>query len=190
MRYSVGRKGWGRAMSSDHASSGNAKQRVRNELKELLVVATYLALFFVSLTTYRKLVLAEYHIGYFEYGWALMESVVLAKVILIGELMHVGDRFRDRPLIVATLWKSLAFGLLVAAFVIVEHSVSALLHHRPVSGEFQFGGGRGDEMLARIQLMLVAFIPFFAFREVDRVLGEGKLFELFFRRRAAGGTGS
>jgi hypothetical protein len=37
--------------------------------------------------------------------------------------------------------------------------------------------------------MAVAFVPFFAFRELGRVLGEGKLVELFFRKpggRAAG----
>jgi len=174
------------------ASKGSVPvgQRVRHEVRELLLIAAYLAAFFVSLTTYRKLVLAEYHIGYFEYGWALMEAIILAKVILIGELLHLGDLFHDRPLIVSTLWKSLAFGLLVAAFVVVEHTVSALLHHRPVAGEFDFRGSRGYEMLARIQLMLVVFIPFFAFREVSSVLAEGKLLELFFRRRmpAAGGA--
>ena len=104
------------------ASKGSVPvgQRVRHEVRELLLIAAYLAAFFVSLTTYRKLVLAEYHIGYFEYGWALMEAIILAKVILIGELLHLGDLFHDRPLIVSTLWKSLAFGLLVAAFVVVE----------------------------------------------------------------------
>ena len=170
-------------MAADGGSEGSVRQRVRHEMKELLLIAAYLAAFFVSLTTYRKLILAEYHIGYFEYGWALMEAVVLAKVILIGELMHIGGRFHDRPLIVSTLWKSLAFGMLVAVFVIVEHTVSALLHHRPVAGEFKFRGGRGYELLARIQLMLVVFIPFFAFREVSSELAGGKLFELFFRRR-------
>jgi hypothetical protein len=45
--------------------------------------------------------------------------------------------------------------------------------------------GRGShEMLANLLVMFVAFIPFFAFKEVGRVLGEGKVWELFFRRRA------
>lgn len=78
------------------------------------------------------------------------------------------------------------FGLLVAVFVVLEHVASALLHHRPVASEFQFTGGQGYEMLARVQLMLVAFVPFFAFREISAVLGEGKLIDLFFRGRGAG----
>lgn len=75
---------------------------------------------------------------------------------------------------------------LAAFFVFLEHVVSALLHHRSVASEFQLTGGQGYEMLARVQLMLVAFVPFFAFREISAVLGEGKLVELFFRRRRDG----
>ena len=173
-------------MSSDPASKGSVKRRLEHEMREYLVIAVYLAAFFVSFTTYRKLVLAEYHVGYFAYGWALMEAMILAKVILIGQALHLGDRFRDRPLIVSTLWKSIVFGLLVAVFVVLEHVVTALLHHRPVASEFQLTGGQGYEMLARVQLMLVAFVPFFAFREISAVLGEGKLLELFFQGRGDG----
>ena len=36
-----------------------------------------------------------------------------------------------------------------------------------------------DELLARTLVVLVAFVPFFAFGEIARVLGEGKLSELF-----------
>jgi len=32
----------------------------------------------------------------------------------------------------------------------------------------------------------VAFVPFFAFREISAVLGEGKLLELFFQGRGDG----
>ena len=45
--------------------------------------------------------------------------------------------------------------------------------------------GRGpNELLANVLVMFVAFIPFFAFKELGRVLGEGRVWELFFRRRA------
>jgi hypothetical protein len=40
-----------------------------------------------------------------------------------------------------------------------------------------------DEMLIRNLVVFSFLIPFFAFWELRRVLGEGKLFDLFFRRR-------
>jgi hypothetical protein len=50
----------------------------------------------------------------------------------------------------------------------------------------QFGTflGKGyHEVLAGSMVVFVAFIPFFAFRELGRVLGEGKIRTLFFRKR-------
>jgi hypothetical protein len=63
--------------------------------------------------------------------------------------------------------------------------VSALLHHRPVASEFQLSGGQGYEMLARIQLMFVVYVPFFAFQELSRQFPEGELLRLFFKGRSS-----
>jgi hypothetical protein len=38
-------------------------------------------------------------------------------------------------------------------------------------------------LLANVLVMFVAFIPFFAFKELGRVLRKGRVWELFFRRR-------
>jgi hypothetical protein len=178
-------------MSSQGAPGGGArkealKQKIKNETREYLLIAAYLACFFVSLTSYRKLVLAEYHIGYFEFGWALLQAMILAKVILIGEALHIGTRFRTAPLIVSTLWKSIVFALFAAVLVMCEHLVHALLHHERVATVFDLSGGRGYEILARFQLMLVAFVPFFAFQEAADALGTGSVFHLFFHRRPGG----
>jgi hypothetical protein len=42
------------------------------------------------------------------------------------------------------------------------------------------------EMLARLQLMFVAFLPLLAYRELGRVLGQERLDALLLRRRPAG----
>ena len=55
------------------------KQRVEHELAEYAAVSGYLAVFLVALVTYRKLVLAEYDIGYSGYGWAVIQALVLGK---------------------------------------------------------------------------------------------------------------
>lgn len=153
-------------------------------------MAGYFAFFLLSLTTYRKLILAEYDIGYFAYGAALVEAMILGKVVLIGEVLHLGRRFDDRPLIVATIWRSLVFAIFAAGLIAAEHVVVALVHGRPVASEFQFSGGHGDEMVARFQLMLVAFVPFFAIRDLARSAGLGELSAVLFRTRKGGGDGA
>jgi hypothetical protein len=153
---------------------------VKHEFEQYLAVAVFLFFFFGSLTTYRRLVLAEYHIGYFEYGWGLVKALILAKVILIGELLHLGKRFESGAIIWSILWKTLVFSLFIFAFAILEHVGAALIHNRPVRGEFLLSGAQGYELLARVQLEVVALIPLFAFKELARVLGEGKVSQLLF----------
>jgi len=166
---------------SDPARKEKIKRVLAHETEQYLVTAAFLGAFFISLTTYRRLVLAEYHIGTFEFGVAVVKALVLAKVVLIGEAMHLGERVRTQPLLLTTLWKTLVFSLFIGAFVIVEHAVAALIHHRPIAAEFNLGSAPGYELLARIQLETVALVPFFAFRELGRILGERELNQLFLR---------
>jgi hypothetical protein len=166
--------------SESQARGRNVRQRVKHELEQYLIVALFLFFFFGSVTTYRRLILAEYHIGYFEYGWALLKAVILAKVILVGELLHLGRRFERGAMVWSILWKTLVFGLFIVAFAVAEHAIAALIHHRPVRDEFQLTGPQGYELLARIQLEIVGLLPLFAFKEMARVLGEGKVSALLF----------
>ncbi|MGZ6077222.1 MAG: hypothetical protein ACXWK6_05395, partial [Myxococcaceae bacterium] len=123
-------------------------------------------------------------------------ALVLAKVILIGEIFHLGKRFEGRRMIWVILGKTLLFGLFILAFALCEHVVSALFHHRAMKDEFTLTRAQGDELLARVQLEVVALLPLFAFKELDRVLGEGKMASLLFgpegqvppRERSAGGN--
>jgi hypothetical protein len=177
-------------MSNDRPTKPGVKQRLERETREYLATAAFFTVFAVSLTTYRKLVLAEYHVGYYAYGWAVVKALILAKVVLIGEAMHLGKRMHDVPLIVSTILQSLVYGILNAIFVLAEHVVKALLHHQPIASELQFSGGQGYEMLARVQLMFVIFIPFFALRELSLEVGEGELFGFFFHRRASRNRGN
>ncbi len=185
----------GAAMPSDSKGHQELKRRVKHDFEQYLLVAVFLFFFFGSLTTYRRLVLAEYHIGYFEYGWGLVKALVLAKVILVGEMLHLGKRLERGPMIWSILGKTLVFGLFIVAFAVLEHVIAALIHDRPLRSEFQLGGPQGYELLARVQLELVALLPLFAFKELARVLGEGKVSELLFghpetappKKRSAGG---
>jgi len=157
------------------------KQRVEHELVEYAAVSGYLAVFLVALVTYRKLVLAEYDIGYSGYGWAVIQALVLGKVILIGEAMHVGRRAAKGPILVAALWMTVAFGFLEVGFSLLEHGVQALLHHRTLREQFLHDGATWLEILARAVLLVVGLFPLFLYRQLDRVLGENRLRRLLFR---------
>jgi hypothetical protein len=164
-------------------ANSSVKQKISREMKEFLIIFLYLGLVIGVFNTYRWLLLAEYHVGYFVYGYGLVEALVLAKVILIGKSLRIGERFSDRPLIVPTLYKTMLFALFVLAFGILEHLITGFLHGKNLSGIFQELISGRYEILTRILMMSVAFIPFFAFGEAMRALGEVKLYDLFFRSR-------
>jgi hypothetical protein len=167
------------------------KQRLRREFIRYWTNFLYLAIFFGAFTWYRRLVLAEYHISYLNYGTAIIEALVLAKVILIGDALGLGREREGRPLIAPTLRKSLVFTVFVGIFGILEHMIGGLLEGKGLLGGLQeLMRISKYELLARCLITFFAFIPFFAFRELRTVLGEGKLFGWFFRGSPTAGSGS
>jgi hypothetical protein len=157
--------------------------RVAAELKKTLGVSLYLALFLGAFTTYRRLLLAEYQISYFRYGYVLFEALVLAKVVVLGSVLRVGERFRHRPLIVPTLYKTLCFSILLLGFTVLEHLIAGWFHGKATSAILNEILDRSRwEILAQVLVKVLALLPLFAVWEISRVLGEVKLGELFFTR--------
>ena len=162
----------------------SAKERALEEFKAYWIITLYLALFLGALTVYRRLILAEFGVAYLNYGFALIEALIIGKIILIGKAFGLGRRFEDGPLIVSTLYKSALFGVFVFLFGILEHVVEGLYHKKDsaaiLDGLTELGM---YELLARVVMLIIAFIPFFAFWEIGRVLGTRKLSALFFSSR-------
>jgi hypothetical protein len=173
-------------MNSESGGRPSLKERAVEELKAFWLIALYLALFLSALTFYRRLILAEFGVTYLHYGIAVVEALIIAKVILIGKALRVGGRSEGSPLIVSVIVKSISFGALVLLFGILEHVVEGLLHKKDWQEILHSLVEVGIyELLARMLMMIVAFIPFFAFWEIGRVIGPRKLSGLFFSKQTA-----
>ena len=162
-------------MNSAHP---NLKQKAKHELREMLELSSYLAFFFFSLAVYDMLLLREYSIDYWKFGFALVNALVITKVIMIGEYAKLGRRHENKSLLVSAFWKALVFGLLVYAFHIVEEAIKRLIQGEPLitsRREIHF-----DQLAARSIVVFCIFIPLFAFREIRRVLGEERFRRLVF----------
>ena len=57
-------------------------QRFFVETRKFALVAAYLFFFFGAFNNYRRLILREYDIEYFQYGISLIEALILGKVVL------------------------------------------------------------------------------------------------------------
>ena len=162
------------------------KERAVEELKAYWVITLYLWLFLGLFTVYRRLVVAESGTVYLHYGVALVEAMVIAKVVLIGKLFGFSRRFEDRALIAPVIYKSILFGLLVMLFGVVEHLVTGWIHKQGLLGGLREIASVGaDELAARALMLIVALVPFFAFWELGRVFGMKRLAAVFFSKADA-----
>jgi hypothetical protein len=167
--------------ATGHAS---LKERALEELKEFWITALYLFVFLGSFTLYRRMVLAEFGITYLNYGVALIEALIIAKVVLIGRALGL-DKLADRggPLILVVIFKSVVFSILVFLFGILEKIAEGLYHKKDWDSILQeLLSVSEHELLARMIMLFVSFIPFFAFWEIGNILGRRKLIEMFFSR--------
>lgn len=166
---------------SDTKPTG-AKQKLVHELRQLVVISLYLFVFFAVFRLYTRLVLEEYQINYFQYGLTLLKSLALAKIILTGEALRLGETSRPRPLLVLTLYYAVVFSAFAFAFEILEHIVLGWFRGKGPGAVLTEILDRGwPHLVAMAVVVFVAFLPFFAFRETGRALGKGKLRDLFLR---------
>jgi hypothetical protein len=169
-----------------HATErASLKQRAVAELKEFWITALYLMVFFGAFTFYRRMVLAQFGVVYLNYGVAIIEALVIAKVVLIGRALGMERHLeRSGPLILSVILKAAVFAFVAILFGVLEKIVEGLLHKKDWSDIMRALLAVGPhELLARTIMLLVSFVPFFAFWELGRVLGRDKLIDIFFSRR-------
>jgi hypothetical protein len=163
------------------------KQKAYHELKEFLVIALYLWVILALFQLYRSLLLREEHISVVAHQWfAVINALALGKVILIAKALHLGDWADDWPLIYRSLFKSAMFTIVLACFKILEDAGLGMYRGKSFQESIaDLGGGTVNGILCVSLIMFVMLIPFFVLTELQGVLGEGKLIQVFFRPRSS-----
>jgi hypothetical protein len=151
------------------------KVRLLEELRQFFVIVAYLWLVFFVLFVHEWLVLAGHNIGFRFYGLATLNALILGKIMLIAENMRFTQRFDNRPLIVPIAYKSIVFAVLLLAAYIVEEIGVGMFHGKTAAESVPvIGGGGPAALLCIAAIMAAALAPFFAFREIARVVGEAE----------------
>jgi hypothetical protein len=170
-----------------NAPKPTLKQRAYHGLKEYLVISLYLWVVFGLFILHESIILDKHHIDFAFHGLALFNALALAKVMLIARELHFADYFKDAPLIVPTLFKSVAFALVLGCFKILEATITGLFRGHSLSTSIaETSSGSLPGILIQMVLLAVLLIPFFGFTELRRVFGEDKLVKVFFTSRHAG----
>ena len=173
-------------MDGEEKKRMNWKDKILHEMAEYLFNVIYLALVFAAFTQYRRFLLAAHDIIYTNYWVALIQALIFGKVIMVGALFRLGRSLEQKPLINPTLYKAVVFTFHVVVFPLFEHPIKGHWQGNTLTGSLTAFLDQGrHELLAGSLVIFVALIPFFAVKELGRVLGEDKIRALFFRKRVA-----
>ncbi len=160
------------------------KERVLDSIKTFIQMFLYLWLVFGLLAIHQSIILSQYQIDYQSHGLAVINALVFAKIMLIAEDLRLGDRFNDKPLIYPVLYKSLLFAIALICFHIVEHVLIGMWHGQKVAESLsEIGANKLRGMVSISVIATVALIPYFALRQLSRVIGKDNFWSLFFRRQ-------
>jgi hypothetical protein len=162
----------------------NWKHKLLHEFTEYWINVVYLALFFGSVVLYRRLILAEHGIIMEDYFAGLVKALVIAKVIMIGTFIRISRKYENKPLIIPTIYKAIVFTLWVMIFDIAEVYITGLIKTTNFAEAFNYLKDRITlPWLGSALVIWVSFIPFFAMKELSRIMGSNRFRGLFFKNR-------
>jgi len=166
---------------------GRLIENVLDEGKKLFWIVIYFCVLIGLFTIFKSLVLNEPHLIYHD-GFVVINAWLLAKVVLIAEYFQVADNLRHKPLVYAIVFKSAVFCVILMCFYIIEEMLVGIWHGKTVAGSFpDIGGGTWKGVFVVSFILFVGLMPFFAYRELARVLGKDELYSVIFKRGATQG---
>ena len=156
--------------------------RLRHEVVEAIPPAVFFFIAFQVIAFTRALMLEQYGIRVSTFVAASIAALVVAKVVLIVDLLPFVNRFPEKPLIYNVAWKTVIY--LIAALLVryIEHLIPFVREYGDLT---QANRHLLDEVVwphfwfVQIWLM-VLFSMYCALREVVRVLGRERVLHMFF----------
>ena len=172
------------------ASSGHsAKDKLLHEAARFGTMFVYLWLVFGLFVLFERTIRGQMGLGYQSQGFALLNALVLAKVMLVAEDLRLDRTLRGLPPAYAAVGEATLFAIVFIVFHVLESLAVGLLHGSTVARSvpaFGQGGFVGSVTVAAI--MFVMLVPYFAFRDIGRALGPGELRRLLFSRPVSAGS--
>jgi len=171
-------------MAQTGVNSESLGEKLGTELREFIILAGYLYVCFTALAFLKASILRAESIEFAPWAFAAIKAVVSAKFMLIGRALHIGDGYKTYPLVVPTLYRSVAFVALVAVLNVLEEIIAGYIRGRTIMESVaELGGGTLAQAIATTVVLLLIFIPYFAFRSLGDIIGDRILVRLYFERR-------
>jgi hypothetical protein len=157
------------------------KALAAEEGRKFFVLFLYLWVLFGVFVLNQDIVLREQGVNVTAQGVAVVNALVLAKVMLLFEHFDPGRWLRRRPLIYPILFEALLLTIVFLIVHVLEKAIGGVFHGKTIADSLpSIGGGGLAGLLSVAVIMFVALVPFFAFRNLSLVLGEDRVRSLLF----------
>jgi hypothetical protein len=162
----------------------NAFTRLKEEIRKVLGVALFFSTGFILIVLADRLITRGSGIEPISFVRAVVGGLIVAKVLLITDLLPFVHAFPEKPIAHNILWKSSIYIAASLVFRYLEPLIKSLFrglglaasHHSAVS-ELMLPRTWATEIW--LAMLLVAYVTV---QELGRVLGKDKLKLLFFGR--------
>lgn len=158
---------------------------MKHELRNYVLLSVYLYVCFSAIVLYKTAILGGAGISYLPFGVPIIKALILAKFILLGQAIRLGDRLGRVRVISIIAHKAVLYLILLVVLTTVEETIVGISHGRTIGSSLaEFAGNKLPETLATSVIMLLILTPYLAALELDAALGKGRLWELLLSRSA------
>lgn len=163
-----------------HRSIG---QRLIEEFRLFMVLFLYLWLLLGLFVLNETIADREHGNGFVFQGFAVINALVLAKIMLVVEHFDFARWLQRRPLILTILFEAIFCTGVFLAFHVIERLIVAVVHGNPITLDaVSVGGGGMLGLVIVVVILFVSLLPFFAFKNVARVIGPERMRQILLHR--------
>ena len=165
-----------------------AKHVLAEEFRSYMLSFLYFWVLLGTFTVHQDIALREHDISFTPHGWALINALVLAKVMVIVEKLRLGSRIVPHPLIFPIVLEAFILALLFIGIHVLEHVIGGMVAGERAAASIPLIGGGGLLGLCMAALsVFIALIPFCGFRQLSAAMGPGRMRKLLFSPPPGGG---
>lgn len=160
----------------------NVWAKIKHELREALPPAIFFWVTFHIVLLDRALMLKEYGLRLSSMAGATVGALIVAKVVLVADMLPIINRFPEKPLIYNVVWKT---GIYVVASMVLHY----LEHLLPLWWRLKDLAAANERLWSEIvwphfwavQLWLLVLIFIYCIaRELIRVIGRDQVKKIMF----------
>ena len=128
----------------------------------------------------------EHGINFPMLGFAFINALVFAKVMMLFEVFDPGRWLRARPLVYPILYETLLLTVLFLVAHVIEKTIEGMLRGKTfIDSVPAIGGGGLTGFLSITAILFIALIPFFGLRNLSLAMGGGRLYAMIFGQPSA-----